>query len=1093
VRIFYLLFLLISILNAGLNAQNSCGNIFTDPGGIAGNYSGNTLFTDTLQSPVGQAIEISFTEFNLDINDTLFLYDPYFYQETVIALTIESGPATFTSVSPLTVWILNASGSNGAEGWIAELNCIDTNYLEILSDTLCAGFEGFLPWEKNLPAFPAIMIEAELCSSPAFDTELIALGENELTADSFYLQTSAYLEEGLYYLRLSAEDSTWSFLESVQVLYVKGLPAIPVISGDPAFCEGDTVELSIETQIRTDYIWYFDGTELLGSVNELRQVHQAGIYTVSAGNSCGTVLSETFQLESFTLPDPAILSSMDSLVCPGNPLEISILNTDEIAEEAWFNGDLQIAGDTEIIQISDEALIYVTRSNLCGVVVSDSLEIGAPGIPPQAEIALPGGSTFCEGSSVVLQAEIPEQYEYQWTLNGSPIDGGPTIEAFEEGVYSLTLMNACGMSNSLNEPELLVIPLPQPAELVAAGPTELCEGESVLVVADIEAGETYQWFVNGTPLQNNSLQLSVIESGNYSITTNTDCGIIESQNIIAVTVNPLPETPVIFEVGNPALCNGSSVELFVTPQSGVNFTWRKNNSLFGSTNSIITTEPGVYTVSASNSCGTIQGLSPVPVTSGNPPQVPVIQAMGPLSFCEGLSVNLQTSPQNGVIYTWQLNGAPLPLNNFSLPATNTGVYTLQVSNACDTVVSSNSITVTVNPLPPAYQISPGIEQNLCEGESVTLSITPTPGVSYQWKNNGMPVGQNQASITVSTEGEYSLTLANTCGTTPALNTVIVNVDSAGPAQPQIIAQPGTALCPGGYVLLNAPPVPFQQYTWMLNGEIIENQAGAVLQAVEWGEYTVMASNACGISDISTGIELGPGDAPTDFEIYTSEGLEVCSNDSLAITAQVSFGVGLRWYRDGVLFEEGPAQIYVNEAGIYTAEGWNGCGEAVSLNQLVVDVLPSPPVPVIELQNGQLITDAEDAIQWYNSALEPLAGETGSSFIPLPVNASYYVSSTNEFGCTTLSSPFNYIVNALESLRQEHFQVYPNPAASRVNILAKRGETIVLSDTRGRVLQKLEAEDAFNGEELRMDVSAYAPGIYMLSNGHCTIPLVIMQP
>jgi hypothetical protein len=355
-------------------------------------------------------------------------------------------------------------------------------------------------------------------------------------------------------------------------------------------------------------------------------------------------------------------------------------------------------------------------------------------------------------------------------------------------------------------------------------------------------------------------------------------------------------------------------------------------------------------------------------------------------------------------------------------------------------------------------ISPNTEQSICEGESVELSIPALSGVSYQWSRDGAIVGQNQAEIIVSSEGLYSLVLANTCGTRAATNVVMVNVDSIQPVLQSILPQPGTALCPGGYVLLNAQAVPFQTYSWYLNGEIIFGQINPVLQATEWGSYSVQANNACGISAESNLVILGPGDAPIPFSIYTTEGQEVCSNDSLALTAQVAFGVGIRWFLNGELYIDGPAQIYVNESGNYSAQGYNGCGEAESTNAMEITVFAAPETPQISLINNVLITDAIGTIQWYNSALEPILGATSDNYSPAFVNAAYSVSVTNSDGCIAFSDPFNFIVNSLGDYAINSFELYPNPALD--NLFFKNASIsgefqISIQDATGRLIQQAQ--------------------------------------
>jgi PKD-like domain len=79
------------------------------------------------------------------------------------------------------------------------------------------------------------------------------------------------------------------------------------------------------------------------------------------------------------------------------------------------------------------------------------------------------------------------------------------------------------------------------------------------------------------------------------------------------------------------------------------------------------------------------------------------------------------------------------------------------------------LIVTVNPLPFAsMSISPGFT-TFCSGNSVTL--TSTTGSSYMWST-----GATTQSITVSTAGNYTVTVsnANGCSATSTPTTITVN-------------------------------------------------------------------------------------------------------------------------------------------------------------------------------------------------------------------------------------------------------------------------------------------------------------------------------
>ena len=657
--------------------------------------------------------------------------------------------------------------------------------------------------------------------------------------------------------------------------------------------------------------------------------------------------------------------------------------------------------------------------------------------------------------------------------------GDSSISVNQSGMYTATLQNSCGETNSLNSLQVEVQFSPLPATLNAAGPTTLCEGNSVLLLANVPANDQFQWLLNNSPLSSNADQFSASESGVYSIVSSNSCGTTNSTNSISVTINPLPEVPLLYSFSTPALCNGSSVTLAVQVQQGALYSWKKNGAIFpGNSNSISTNQSGVYAVSVINGCGTVLSENSITVTTGSTPLAPSISAGGATTFCLGGSVTLNTSPQQGVLYRWIRNGFETVGTNFSLQATQSGSYKVEISNACDTLLSSSTIQLNVIQAPIQVQLNPLGEQSICLGDSLSLSIPSVSGVSYQWKFNNDPLSFNTNSIHVFEEGNYTIVLANTCGQTPASNTVYLNVDSIPPASSEIVAQPGTALCPGGYILLNAEQVPYQLYSWYLNGSLLSGQQNPVLQATEWGTYTLQTNNACGISDTSVGVTLGPGDPPSNFELYSSTDTTFCAYDSLQITAQTTFGVSVRWFLNDVLLLDGPSQIYAYVPGIYSANCWNGCGEAQSINTLNLVTIPAPEIPIIVFTNGVLQTNAIGTLHWLNASLEEIAGADSATFLPDQTIGTFYVRITNENGCSEISAPFNYSVEGFDKVTKSNFLVYPNPTNDLLFIKSNESAQLQLRDVTGRFIRSMSI---IGNSEKSISLSNLNPGVYLI--GH----------
>ncbi len=152
--------------------------------------------------------------------------------------------------------------------------------------------------------------------------------------------------------------------------------------------------------------------------------------------------------------------------------------------------------------------------------------------------------------------------------------------------------------------------------------------------------------------------------------------------------------------------------------------------------SSITVTPGAsvaYSCALTNSTSNSNfGPNAVWFTVDNPLTQPSISVIGQTTFCVGSNVSL-TLPNLGssTTYQWKLNNSNIGANSNTHLANLSGNYTAVVSNACGSVVSSNAILVTVNPLPLAAGTITGTA-TVCQGQnSVTYTVpTITNATSY---------------------------------------------------------------------------------------------------------------------------------------------------------------------------------------------------------------------------------------------------------------------------------------------------------------------------------------------------------------------------
>jgi len=1073
------LFLCLLLVSAGLKSQIfvSCDTVLTDPG-LDGPYTPYLLTIEDYDLPAQFRFSLEFQELQLGSGDTVWITDREFPLLPPLAVLHSGSVASTINALSGKIRIQFSSDSfDEASGYRCVVKCFSPYSFQAQSsaDSLCPQQTAWISIQNTFP-YPG-------------EWQLVPTGGASLLFpnDSLAFQPDSFSQGQLLQLVVQPVDTAWQSLSDTLNVFVRALEATPILSGPTQFC-GETIQLQAGN---ADSLLWFRNDTLLNIHSETLSTFLPGTYIAQALDGCGSLASIPLSLELLSIPNKPEIS-LEGVVelCAGDSLNLSASNLAPSFE--WLLDGTMWNDSSVQIQFGGEGLITLQNRNLCGTSEADSVQVNSIAAPPTFGITALGPIQFCEGQGVDLQVSQPVGALLIWTQNGNDYHvGDAQLSIQESGQFSASMSNVCGITWASDTLQLIMDELPEIPSLSAAGPTTLCEGNSVLLQASSPVStDQLLWFRNGQNTGLSGANFSASVSGTYTVLAQNGCGTAEGLNSIPVQINPLPQIPLLFTQGNPYLCNGSSVLIATAAQSNATWQWYRNGSIFPSqTNSITVTQPGVYSLVVSNSCGTAESPEPMGVYSGSAPVAPNIQTTGSTAFCEGLSVTLTTPPQNGVFIEWLLDGQTSGLTGYQVQATEAGNWSVRVSNACDTLYGSQTIPVTVFPLPPAAEIQSSELLNRCDGDSATLSIVPLPGVSYQWRQNGTPLSVNGPEITIFEEGLYSLSLANSCGSTPATHTVYLNIDSIAPATPVLTAQPGPALCPGGYVILNAPPVSYMVYQWYRNDTLISTSLNPSLIATAWGEYTLQNTNACGNSTFSEGLVLGPGDPPTDFSIFSNaDTLEFCENDSIQLSALVPFGVAVRWYLNGDSLLFGPSQVWAKAAGVYSADAWNGCGEAQGINTLSLTQLPAPSTPVITLFNTQLQTDAIGSLQWLNSALQPITGATGATYNPPPQNATYFVESTGANGCRSISEPFNYVVNAVSNAPMPTLRVYPIPAHAWFVVDGLlRPSAMVLRDVQGRVVKQM------NGTPGQVvDISELQPGLYLLEVEHQNFRVLIQR-
>ena len=236
-------------------------------------------------------------------------------------------------------------------------------------------------------------------------------------------------------------------------------------------------------------------------------------------------------------------------------------------------------------------------------------------------------------------------------------------------------------------------------------------------------------------------------------------GCVATTNPIVVTVNANPASPMIMASGATTFCNGGTVTLTSSENTGN--VWSNNLT----TNAIVVNSSGTYDVTFTDANGCFSTSTATVVTVNANPPAPTIAANGPTTFCTGDSVSLTSSEATGNVWSNSLTTQ-------SINVTSSGSFSVTHTDVNGCSATSNNTTVSVSNA-PAPTIAIIGNTAICPGDSVVL--TASQGNTYLWSNNA-----TTQSITVNTAGSYFVTVTNTdpCNGTGPSASVTVTVNTA---------------------------------------------------------------------------------------------------------------------------------------------------------------------------------------------------------------------------------------------------------------------------------------------------------------------------
>ncbi|MCG2418103.1 gliding motility-associated C-terminal domain-containing protein [Aequorivita sp. F47161] len=342
-----------------------------------------------------------------------------------------------------------------------------------------------------------------LCEAQSYDITAEITGGNP--ADATFLwntgettQTITVTTSGTYTVEVTI--GTCTVTASVEINFNE-LPAIEL---------GDNVETCFDAPIVLDaspsnynpadatYEWSLDGVVIAGETNPTLSATQYGVYSVNVD------VGGCIATDEVTITQEQLQVSLgdDFSTCFTTTVTLTAEAIDydpTLASYEWgLNGNV-LAGETNQTLEITEAGTYKVTATIGACTTTDTVVVSLENLT----LTVTEDFQTCFDTPVILETELSDQNPdatYEWSLDGIVIAGenGPTLVITEVGTYTVTAtLGSCTASDSVT------VSFRDDLEVTLGENFKTCPNEpQTLTATTSEEGATYQWYLNGTLLAN---------------------------------------------------------------------------------------------------------------------------------------------------------------------------------------------------------------------------------------------------------------------------------------------------------------------------------------------------------------------------------------------------------------------------------------------------------------------------------------------------------------------------------------------------------------------------------------------------------------
>jgi predicted dienelactone hydrolase len=739
--------------------------------------------------------------------------------------------------------------------------------------------------------------------------------------------------------------------------------------------------------------------------------------------------TRTTSINECELDTPVISTNDELSICEGESITISV---DDVNDIEWSTGETGIS-----ITVTEGGVYYAFNTITCQK--SNELEVV---VTEEADASWAAPSGICSDNVINLNDLITGDAGGTWS--GQGVSGSDFDPEGLSGSIEITYTVGSGSCTDEQSNTIEVLEKPETPEIIVTGNVQLCEGESVVLSVDTDLPVVWSTGETGNSIE-------VTESGTYAaqIAASDEC-VSDFSDDVTVTVVTSPsaawDTPGVLCENAPAI----DLNDLVTGTSGG--TWfgdGVSGSMFdpsGLDGSVELT----YSVGSGDCADELAQVITVVDSDVS------ADWTAPNQVCESEPIDLDdlvTGTQGGI---W--SGQGVSGNTFDPSGLSGSIaITYTVGSGDCSEVSTQQIEVVDAPDAPVIDVSGSTD--LCEGESLTLSVNTTMDVIWS-------TGESGTSITVTEAGYYSaqVSASGACISMPsaAVDVTLIPLPDASWNTPG-------ALCEQeGSVNLNDFVTGQVGGTWSGQGVSGASFNPAGLSGTTVSVTYTVTNNGC-TSSSSQNIAIEDEVSAA----WTNPGV-LCGNDLIDLNSLVTGTMGGTWSGQGVSGSTFNPQGLSGTIQITYSVGTGDCSDELTRNLSVFGI----STPEIVLNGGVLTcTVTAHQYQWY---YEGTAIPGANAQTHQPANAgNYTVVISYDNGCEEESDIFFYEPTSVQDdAFASSFKMYPNPSSDQVFIELNGLESghLRVFSLEGRLVEAIAVQSTM----INIDVTNFPKGLYLVS-------------